>query len=71
MAKKIKNRGMPEMVMLKVVEEKYKQIFGRDNEVHNGRQAMLEFWLSNPIRLGFGEDEGTWDTSLDKEAYIS
>ena len=60
---------MPEQTMVEIVTEKFRETFDLNNETHNGRHAMLMFWLNNPIRLGFG-DEHKWDTNLDKDVYV-
>lgn len=67
--KELDNRGTPEQLMLELTTELWREAHGVDDEIHNGRQAMLMFWLSNPIRLGFG-DEHDWDTNLDKDSYV-
>lgn len=67
--KELKNRGMPEENMLELTVERWRETHGVDDELHNGRHAMLMFWLNNPIRLGFG-DEHKWETNLDKDVYV-
>lgn len=68
--KKIKNRGMPEQLMLELTTELWREAHGVDDQMHNGRQAMLMFWLDNPILLGFGEEHDWGELDLDKEVYV-
>lgn len=68
--KKLKNRGLPEDNMLGLTAERWREAHGVDDAMHNGRQAMLEFWLNNPILLGFGEEHDWGEVKLDKEVYV-
>ena len=68
--KQLNSRGMPEQNMLELTVEMWRVVHGIDDKMHNGRQAMVDFWLNNPILLGWVEDH-EWDVNLDKDVYVA